>query len=137
MLNAAADAIEFNTPVETLQEYFASHEQELAQKNTAIVLLSHPKLEEAEFREVFGLDIYQVKDMKDFDEVFFSRYETLLLINFQSHFTEAGQRLIKKFLNLDPNVVYICADQPSKDADINLLGAAKIHYQALKQVLFN
>lgn len=137
MQQAAIDAIEFNTPQETLQEYFTSHEQELEQKNTAIVLLSHPKLEETEFREVFGLDIYQVHSSKDFDESFFSRYENILLINFQTHFTEEGRRLIKKFLKIDSNVVYICTDQTDEEADLNLLGAAKIHYQALKQVLFS
>lgn len=130
-------AIELNKPLPQIQSYFETKDQELAQKDTAVVILQHPKLEEDEIREVFALDTYLIKTVDDFDKVFFSRYKTLILMSFQSHFCEQGQSLIKKFKNIDnTNLLYVACDQPDPEADVNLLGAAKIHYQALKDLIF-
>lgn len=138
MLEIAIEAIEFNKPLDEIKQALFSKDQDFIQKDIAVVILEHPKLEETEIREVFALDTYQVKGLKDFDDVFFSRYKTLILLGFQTHFSEEGETLIKKFRNIDNvSLIYVACDQPDSEADINLLGAGKVHYQALNQVLFN
>lgn len=128
MLNIAKAAMEFSVNFQKTKEHWSLDQ-------AAVLVFKHPKLEADSIKSTFQLDTF-VFDGTETSFEFISSYKNLLVLSFQTVNNSMQKSFIEKLRAENKwNIIQASCDSPDHCAEINLYGAAKVHYLALKNMI--
>lgn len=107
------------------------------EKNTALLIYKHPKLESEKIHQIFNLPFYNFPN-ENLDEII-SKHQSLIIISFQADIREEEKNLIKELYQKYPEleILHCSTDIETHNADIELLGTSSVHFKALLSMLLD
>jgi beta-N-acetylhexosaminidase len=106
-------------------------EGDLVKSDFAIIINEHPKLERTIIEEVFsGTKVQHIDELDE--DLSLLENKKFILIEFQIQ--ESKFQLFSKKINT-MNFLHVSTDLSHKNADMNLNGASKVHYRALRKLI--